>query len=170
VLYAGVGGGEDALMAAKQGAHVTVIDLSPRMLAKATERSTAAGLEGQIESICGDILEHDRRGYYDVVCANFFLDVFAEPVMREMMRHLASLLRAEGTLLIADFAPVEGPAWQRMARRINAGVAVIWARLLAGSAVHPIYDFRVHLDQANLRLGQTTFCGPFYWTLTTVRK
>jgi Methyltransferase domain len=48
VLYAGVGGGEDAVMAARKGAHVTVIDLSPRMLAKASERITAAGLEGQV--------------------------------------------------------------------------------------------------------------------------
>ena len=43
VLYAGVGGGEDAVMAAQKGAHVTIIDLSPRMIAKATKRITAAG-------------------------------------------------------------------------------------------------------------------------------
>ena len=123
VLYAGVGGGEDAVMAARKGAHVTVIDLSPRMLAKASERIAAAGLEGQVECIRGDILEHDRHGYYDVVCANFFLNVFVEPVMREMMQYLVSLLRPGGMLLIADLAPVEGPIWQRMARRIYFGVA-----------------------------------------------
>jgi demethylphylloquinol methyltransferase len=168
VLYAGVGGGEDAVMAAQKGAHVTVIDLSPRMLANATKRITAAGVDRQVECICGDILEHNRRGYYDVVCANFFLNVFAEPVMREMMQYLATLLRPGGMLLIADLAPVEGPAWQRMARRIYFGVAAIAFRLLAGSATHPIYDFRVHLHEANLSLVETTFCGPFYWTLTAV--
>jgi demethylphylloquinol methyltransferase len=168
VLYAGVGGGEDAVMAAQKGAHVTVIDLSPRMLTEATKRITAAGLDGQVECICGDILDHDRCGYYDVVCANFFLNVFAEPIMREMMQYLATLLRPTGMLLIADLAPVEGPAWQRMARRIYFGVPAIACRLLAGSAMHRIYDFRVHLHQANLSLAQTTFCGPFYWTLTSV--
>jgi ubiquinone/menaquinone biosynthesis C-methylase UbiE len=170
VLYAGVGGGEDAVMAARKGAHVTVIDLSPRMLAKASERIAAAGLEGQVECIRGDILEHDRHEYYDVVCANFFLNVFVEPVMREMMQYLVSLLRPGGMLLIADLAPVEGPIWQRMARRIYFGVAGIAFRLLAGSANHPIYDYRVHLHEANLSLAETTFCGPFYWTLKTVRK
>jgi len=168
VLYAGVGGGEDAVMAAQKGAHVTVIDLSPRMIAKATKRITAAGFGGQVECICGDILEHDRRGYYDVVCANFFLNVFAEPVMREMMQYLATLLRPAGTLMIADLAPVEGPAWQRMARRIYFGVAVRAFRVLAGNAIHPIYDYRVQLNRANLSLAQATFCGPFYWTLTAV--
>ena len=168
VLYAGVGGGEDAVMAAQKGAHVTVIDLSPRMLAKAAKRITGAGLDGQVECICGDILDHDRCGYYDVVCANFFLNVFTEPVMREIMQYLATLLRPAGTLMIADVAPVEGPAWQRMARRIYFGVAVTTFRVLAGSAIHPIYDYRVHLNRANLSLTQTTFCGPFYWTLTAV--
>ena len=168
VLYAGVGGGEDAVMAAQKGAHVTIIDLSPRMIAKATKRNTAAGLDGQVECICGDILEHDRREYYDVVCANFFLNVFAEPVMREMMQYLATLLRPAGKLMIADNAPVEGPAWQQMARRIYFGVQVRVFRVLAGNAIHPIYDYRVHLNRANLSLAQATFCGPFFWTLLAV--
>jgi demethylmenaquinone methyltransferase/2-methoxy-6-polyprenyl-1,4-benzoquinol methylase len=138
------------------------------MIAKATKRITAAGLGGQVECICGNILEHDRPGYYDVVCANFFLNVFAEPVMREMMQYLATLLRPAGTLMIADLAPVEGPAWKRMARRIYFGVAVTTFRVLTGSAIHPIYDYRVHLNRANLSLTQATFCGRFYWTLTAV--
>jgi hypothetical protein len=49
-------------------------------------------------------------------------------------------------------------------------VAGIAFRLLAGSANHPIYDYRVHLHEANLSLAETTFCGQFYWTLKTVRK
>jgi demethylmenaquinone methyltransferase/2-methoxy-6-polyprenyl-1,4-benzoquinol methylase len=170
VLYAGVGGGEDAVMAAQKAAHVTVVDLSARMLTKAAERMAAAGLEGQVESIHGDVLAHDRREYYDVVCANFFLNVFSEHVMRAAMRHLASLLRPEGKLLIADFAPVEGPALQRMVRRMYFGAAVVACRFAAGNALHPIYDYRVHLDQANLRPTQSTSCGRFFCTLTAVPK
>src|SRR5579859_3240602 len=63
VLYAGVGPGEDAALAAGLGAQVTCIDLSPSMLRQAEHHIAAAGLEA--EFICGDVLEHPRFDHYD---------------------------------------------------------------------------------------------------------
>ena len=51
VLYAGAGGGEDAVMAAKQGAIVTVVELSPEMVEQCRRRFEKAGVDGQIELV-----------------------------------------------------------------------------------------------------------------------
>src|SRR5205823_2067855 len=67
VLYAGVGPGEDALLAARQGARVTCLDLSAAMLRQAESRLAREGLSA--EFVQGDVLQHDRLEYYDVVVA-----------------------------------------------------------------------------------------------------
>ena len=110
VLYAGVGGGEDARLAAKAGAKVTVVDLSQAMLDRAIVGFERAGVRDDIEVICGDIMEHARHGHYDVVVANFFLNVFDTELMPQVMKHLALQLRDGGTFMIADFrrSPTRG--------------------------------------------------------------
>src|SRR4029079_14083329 len=69
VLCAGVGGGEDAVLAAKCRVRLTVLDVSPKMLEQASTKFRAAGAQDAIEIICSDVLKHDRIGYYDVIVA-----------------------------------------------------------------------------------------------------
>jgi demethylmenaquinone methyltransferase/2-methoxy-6-polyprenyl-1,4-benzoquinol methylase len=174
VLYTGAGGGEDALMAARIGAQVTVLDLSPRMVALAGARFREAGLA--VELLCGDVLEHGREGWYDVVVSNFFLNVFAEPVMEAVLRHLVRRLRPGGRLLIADFAPCGRNPALNLLRRAYFGLAVLTFRLVAGNALHPLYDYRRLFPGAGLRLEATRGFGllglgpAFYWTLAGVRS
>ena len=92
VLYAGVGPGEDAVLAGQFGANVTCIDVAPKMLQKVESRFRAAGIPARM--ICGNVLDHKLTGHYDIVVANFFLNVFAEDSMRAMLTHLASLGKA----------------------------------------------------------------------------
>ncbi len=63
VLYAGVGGGEDAALAANRGVALTLLDLSPAMLERAARKLHAATAGGGIESICADVLTPDRPGH-----------------------------------------------------------------------------------------------------------
>src|SRR3990172_4035060 len=56
VLYAGVGGGEDAVLAAKNHVILTVLDSSPLMLEQAARKFRAAGAQKSIEIICSDVL------------------------------------------------------------------------------------------------------------------
>ena len=121
VLYAGVGGGEDARLAAKAGAKVTVVDLSQAMLDRAIVGFERAGVLDDIEVICGDIMEHARHGHYDVVIANFFLNVFDTELMPQVMKHLALQLRDGGTFMIADFS-----ATLRRVGRPRAPAALLW--------------------------------------------
>ena len=54
------------------------------------------------------MLEHDRQNHYDVVVVNFFLNVFSEKQMRDMLAYLVTLVRPGGKLLISDFATPAG--------------------------------------------------------------
>ena len=67
VLYAGVGRGEDAILAARFGAQVTAIDLAPTMLRRLEKKLAQEGL--QAELIEGDVAEHEVEEAYDVVVA-----------------------------------------------------------------------------------------------------
>lgn len=152
VLFAGAGSGGEALEAARKGARVTVVDLSPRMLSRARDRFRKAGLDSSVELILGDVREHVREPGYDVVAAQFFLNVFPEPGMEEMLSHLAGLVRPGGCLLIADFAPAGENALAGALRRFYFGIAVLAFRVLAGNPVHALYDYAGLLPGAGLRL------------------
>jgi demethylmenaquinone methyltransferase/2-methoxy-6-polyprenyl-1,4-benzoquinol methylase len=176
VLYAGVGGGYDAALAAGKGARVTAIDLSGKMLARAQSRFAALGPGIDVESIQGNILDHDRRGHYDVVAANFFLNVFDEPAMLVVLKHLVGLLRMGGRLLIADFRPLGGGPAQRAAQWIYHGIAITSFSLVAHNAVHPIYDYKDYFHRYGIQEESCTdmrICGfgpAWYRLLSGIRR
>lgn len=166
VFYAGVGGGEDAAMAARAGARVTVLDLSPKMLARAERRFRREGVHENIESITGNVLQYRPAAPFDVVCANFFLNVFSPADKREVLTHLRTLVRQGGKLLIADFAPAEGGFLLWLARNVYSAATMLSCHLIAGNALHGLYDYREDLAAARLQFERRTPCGAFFCTLT----
>lgn len=149
VLYAGVGAGEDAAEAARLGANLTCLDLSPVMLARVQERLTDLGQSAEL--VCGNVFDHSRPGHYDVICANFFLNCLTEPAMRDMLVHLATLLRPGGMLLIADLAIPQGCLLARCLQRAYSRAANVIFWTLGLAPLHPIYDYRRHFATAGLR-------------------
>ena len=103
VLYVGVGAGEDALLAAHHGVDLHSLDLSKVMLRRLAWRLERESLDAKLIEV--DILEHTATTPYDVVVANFVLNVFSEVTLVEVLRHIACLLAPGGRLLIADFRP-----------------------------------------------------------------
>ncbi len=174
VLYAGVGPGEDAILAARHGAQVTCIDISTGMLRQAKGRLSHEGLDA--EFLHGDVLEHDRRGYYDVVIVNFFLNAFSEKDMQQMLCHLTTLARIGGKVLISDFMPPEGNALARAAQAAYWGVTNSFYYLLRLAAWHPVYDYRSHFDAAGLALHSVRRFRPLkfspigFWAITGIRN
>lgn len=166
VFYAGVGGGEDAAMAARAGARVTVLDLSPKMLARAERRFRREGVHEKIERITGNVLQYRPAAPFDVVCANFFLNVFSPADKHEVLTHLRTLVRQGGKLLIADFAPAEGGFLLCLARNVYSAVTMLSCHMIAGNALHRLYDYRKDLAAARLRFERRTPCGAFFCTLT----
>jgi demethylphylloquinol methyltransferase len=150
VLYVGVGPGEDAVLATRRGAQVTCLDISACMLRQAQSRIEREGQNAEFVNC--DVLDHDHHNHYDVVIVNFFLNVFAEEEMQHMLRHLATLARVGGKVLISDFMPPEGNLLSRSAQGFYWGVTNLFYYLLRLSAWHPVYDYRAYFDSAGLSL------------------
>lgn len=150
VFYAGVGQGEDALSAARFGARVTAVDLAPEMVERLSRRLTHEGLVAEL--ICGDVAKHKPAELYDVVVANYFLNLFDVEHAREMIRHLGEFVKPGGTLLLTDFALPEGG---RVAHAITEWYyrPVNWIAWLFGfCALHPILDYASLVEPMGFRI------------------
>lgn len=142
ILYVGAGSGEDAVLAAKSGARVTCLDLSPAMLARIRKRMEKAGLKA--EYVCCDVMTYTPDTLYDAVAANFFLNIFLAPEMTQILRHLTTCVKPGGKIFIADFA-TSGGIFARGASRVYYLVALIFFWLLRLMPIHPIYDYAQYL-------------------------
>lgn len=151
VLYVGVGGGEDALLAAKRNVLLTILDLSPVMLERATRKFQAAGIQGSVETICCDAFKHERTAYYDIVVVNLFLDIFSESDMKAMLVHLAKMIKPGGKMLIGDYSYPAGGLITRVIQRTYYFLAMSTFWLFGGSSLHPIYNYPQYFEEANLR-------------------
>jgi demethylphylloquinol methyltransferase len=150
ILYAGVGDGEDAVLATNRQVSQTLLDLSQGMLDRAKSKFQAVDAEGSLEPICSDVLKHQRPGHYDVVVANFFLNVFTEPMMKAVLAHLATLLKPGGKLLIGDFSYRRGRLATRAMQCGYYYISMFSFWLLSGTPLHPIYDYPQYFSAANL--------------------
>lgn len=173
VLFAGVGGGEDAVAAAVKGAEVTAIDLAPAMVARVEGKLRSEGLPA--ETIVGDILAHDRPELYDAVCANYFLNVFNRSVMQAVLEHLIGLVKPGGLLMIADFSKPRGGALARGLHAAYVGLANVSFWLLTRNAVHPVYDYRALAEERGMSHHETILHplfrgGPNYFQTLVMQK
>jgi ubiquinone/menaquinone biosynthesis C-methylase UbiE len=175
ILYAGVGDGEDAVLAASRQVTLTLLDLSQGMLDRAAGKFQAADAQGCLEIICQDVLKHERPGHYDIVVANFFLNVFKEPMMETVLAHLATMLKPGGKLLIGDFSYPQGRFAARALQRGYYYVSMFSFWLLGGTPLHPIYDYPQYFAAAKLRRAgverfRVSALFPVYFeTITAVR-
>lgn len=111
-LIPGEGTGEFLcdLMRAGRAKRATVIDLAPAMLARARTRAAReldadayAALEFRVAALpeAGQAIE---RGAYDLICTNFFLDVFTEEQLEPAFTQLDAQLAPGGHWYLSDFA------------------------------------------------------------------
>jgi len=150
VLFAGIGHGKEAIYAAEQGAEVTVVDLSEAMLDKFKEGLEKSNKNLNIKVVHKDIMKVDDFGEYDMVAANFFLNVFNEEFMSEVLKHLIKLGKDDAVIVVSDFAMPEGNALARFAKRAYwyTAIGIFWAT--TGAALHPVYDYRRHMSDQGL--------------------
>jgi demethylmenaquinone methyltransferase/2-methoxy-6-polyprenyl-1,4-benzoquinol methylase len=173
VLYIGVGSGEDALEAARNGVEITCLDLSAGMVEQARDRFAEAQLPG--EFVCDDIMHYAPEQPFDAVVCNFFLNIFTRPVMEQVLARAVSLVRPGGKLLIADFAPARGNILLRAAHRIVYRVSnrIYWAMGLC--PMHPIYVYADYYPELGLTVETTHRFrlfrkGPWLFHTTTAVK
>ena len=155
VLYLGAGAGEDAVMAARHGAKVTCIDISQGMLDQVQKKLDQENLSAEL--ICVNAFHHDRIGHYDVVAANYFLNVFRRADMAKMMNHTARFVRDGGKYLIADVSRSRG---NLIAQAFNIfylklGMGTYW--LMGMVPWHENYDYPAFFGDAGLTYEHTEY-------------
>jgi demethylmenaquinone methyltransferase/2-methoxy-6-polyprenyl-1,4-benzoquinol methylase len=148
-LYAGVGTGEELESALSQDAQPTALDASKAMLERARRRLGAAA--NKVHFCCEDVFAHRPNAPYDVVVANFFLNVFSTARMPHVLTRLCDLLRPGGTLLIGDFSPPAPGRVERTLQRAYYLPPLLSFWLLTGNAWHPLYDYRPVAASLKLR-------------------
>ncbi|MDX1452901.1 MAG: class I SAM-dependent methyltransferase [Oleiphilaceae bacterium] len=157
VLFAGAGQGRDALHAAELGARVSVVDISPTMLGKfkqhLNEHPARATLA--IEAIQSDALKVEDEGFYDMVVANFYLNIFERDKMLSQLKHLIKLLKPGGKLVIGDFAPPSGSLLNKSIQNLYWYTAATACFAAAGNAIHEIYNYAEILEKQGLQVKET---------------
>lgn len=148
VLYLGAGGGEDAIMAAQHGAKVTCIDISQGMLDQVKRKLDEEGLTAEL--VCQNAFDHERIGHYDVVAANYFLNVFRRDDMAKMMNCTAKFVKPGGHYLIADVSLPHGNPLAKVFNwcYLRMGMASFW--LIGLVPWHENYDYPAFFEDAGL--------------------
>jgi SAM-dependent methyltransferase len=106
-LDVATGTGEIAVLAAKQGASVTGLDLAPDLIASARERAEAAGVEVELDVGDAERLPYEDASF-DVVTSSF--GVMFAPDQRTAASELARVCRPGGRLALLTWHPERGVA------------------------------------------------------------
>lgn len=101
VLDAGCGTGALAVEAAKRGAEVVAVDLSPTLVGLARDRAASAALSGRIDWVVGDMLD-PALGTFDHVVA---MDSLIHYRARDVVGVLSGLAARTTVSLLFTFAP-----------------------------------------------------------------
>ncbi|HPJ95314.1 MAG TPA: class I SAM-dependent methyltransferase [Deltaproteobacteria bacterium] len=152
VLFAGVGQGIDAIEAAQRGAEVTVVDLSESMLNIFTRRTQGRYFTHTIRQVHQDILKFDEYEQFDVVYANFFLNVFPQDMVVQVLEHLSKLAKKGGFVVVGDFSLPSGSIISRLFQNIYWYIADIIFVIMAKNAFHPVYDYQSQMKGLGLNI------------------
>lgn len=152
VLFAGVGHGKDAVYAARLGADVTVVDLSETMLKKFQANLDKEGITVKIRQVHSDIMKVREFERYDMVVANFFLNVFHEDMMVRVLEHLIRLGKPGAHVVVGDFSFPTGNIFSRAFKTLYWYGAVGFFWLFAGNAFHNIYNYPEWMKKLGLHI------------------
>ncbi len=150
VLFAGVGHGKEAILAAEQGADVTVVDLSEAMLTKFKVGVEKSEKNLNIRIIHRDIMTFEEFSHYDMVVANFFLNSFDEAFMTSVFSHLIKQGKAGAHIVVGDFAFPEGNIIARATKQFYWYSAIILFWMTTGASVHPVYNHVAQMKKMGL--------------------
>ncbi|MFK4066441.1 SAM-dependent methyltransferase [Streptomyces sp. NPDC029674] len=111
-LDLGCGAGGDALWLARQGWHVTAVDISATVVERVRERALELGVGDRVTTERHDLADSFPAGRFDLVSAQYFQTPFALPRSR-VLRTAARALRPGGLLLIVDHGSTAPWSWNQ---------------------------------------------------------
>jgi len=163
VLFAGVGHGSDAIAAAELGAEVTVVDLSATML-KILNKGIAKKKEFKhpIRKLHKNILHVDEFSTYDMVFANFFLNLFSKERLIQVLSHLMDLSKKGGFVVIGDWTPPKGNMIAKFFQILYWRMADLFFWVFANNELHPFYDYQKHMQELGLEIKAVKYFRVFF--------
>lgn len=149
VLEVGCGTGALTLRCARQGAQVTAIDISPRMLAVARRRTSAAGLADQVQWHLMDAAsatDHFAANSFDAIILSLILSELNEDGLRYVLSGCRRLLADGGKLIIADEVVPRALPGQLLFWLVRIPLTILtW--LLTRTTTHILRDYIVMLKE-----------------------
>jgi SAM-dependent methyltransferase len=114
VIDVATGTGAQASAFSDAGATVVGIDLSPKMLSIARRKHPGVEFrEGDATALAA------TDGSFDVACISFALHEMPADLRRRAVDELARVVRADGTVVVADYAPTRGPVTRLVGRVLS---------------------------------------------------
>ena len=169
VLVAGVGHGTEAIEASKLGADVTAVDLSETMLKQFRRRIAKENPPKEIRIIHDDIFNVKETGQYDMVIANFFLNVFSKTRVVEVANHLGTLAKPGGYFVVGEFVLPEKTGWRGVLQRANWYFAITFYSATTEAVFHPVWDYPALVEGAGCKIQEIEYFKIFntnlYWSI-----
>jgi demethylmenaquinone methyltransferase/2-methoxy-6-polyprenyl-1,4-benzoquinol methylase len=158
LLIAGAGHGTEAVEAARRGINVTTVDISKTMISFLKRKIERANLGTPIEIINDNILNVERPGQYDMVMANYFLNVFSPDMMLQILTHLLTFIKPGGSMVIGDFNnPSDGGLAFKVFQNIYWYIADILYWITADQHVHPLCDYPEVMESLGLEIAEIRY-------------
>jgi demethylmenaquinone methyltransferase/2-methoxy-6-polyprenyl-1,4-benzoquinol methylase len=174
LLVAGAGHGTEAIQAARMGVHVTAVDLSATMLKHLNARlDKCSDIKEPMTCICDDIFNIQDTEKFDMVIANFFLNVFPEKRVDEVANHLAALVKPGGYFVVGEFVlPQKGLAG--LLQKINWYLAILFYSATTEAALHPVHDYAGLVRQSGCEIQDIEYFSilglKLYWSILGKKK
>lgn len=152
VLGGGTGRFLTVLLQMKPGIHVVFVDSSSQMIMRAKTRVKTSQ---NVQFILGTH-EDLPKTTYDVVVTFFFLDVFKEPELHQVIGIVGNQVKPDGMWLASDF--LSEKTWHKAMLRVMYG----FFRVVVNLKTSVLPDWRTSLLQAGWKASETqTYYGGF---------
>ncbi|MFO0816389.1 MAG: class I SAM-dependent methyltransferase [Pirellulales bacterium] len=159
IIYVGAGTAEEAVLAARRGHRVFLLDSSSQMLAVAWGRVWKAGLESEVTLLHEDFFSWKSPLKVDAVALHFFLDLFNLEDVKVVLERAKGLLNSEGRIFVADFSCPNGVFLVRFAQWCYQQGAALSCALLAKQPWHPVLDYALACENSGMTIEQRLNVG-----------
>ncbi len=174
VLVAGVGHGTEAIDASRLGADVTAVDLSETMLKHFRRRIEKENPPNEIRVIHDDIFNVKETGQYDMVIANFFLNVFSETRVVEVANHLGQLVKQGGHFVVGEFVLPGKTGWRSLVQRLNWYFAITFYSATTEAVFHPVWNYPALVEGSGCTIEEIEYFKilgvNLYWSILGKKK
>lgn len=156
VLDLGCGTGALSLRAARRGARVKAIDISPGMLDIARQRAKEAGLSQSVEFEEMGVAELRREEdqSYDVVTSGLCLSELTEQELDYTLQETHRVLRPEGLFLIADEVRPKSLT-RKIFNALFRSLLKAYVFLISGTTTRALRNFQSRIEKRGFQIIST---------------